>query len=392
MKILIHMGDAYPDSSPDAERMRTFYEVFKQKGHEVSILAPTYEKNQKAVSDVFYCKTPSLKDKSSLNRLLNQIGFGFSSFSRSFDIGDVDVVITSCPPALISPFGWLIAKFKRAKLVYDVRDIWPDVAWEMGSFDRKSLYSRVFAMIRNFMLKHADLVTTVSKRKVKKLRTYAPKASVMNITNGLDEDFLHNSENEALVRKYHLDDKFTCIYDGNIGLAQGLMQMMHLAKMAKERDVDAQFLLFGTGVEVKSLKEYAKENGLDNVRFAGKIPNKDIYTILKHAKICFVSLVNDKLKDSVPTKMFEALGVGCPVLLAAAGDAADILEECKLGKVVAPNDDRALWDAFLYMYHNMPEITRYRDQAREIVCTKYSRQKAAARLEAELSRRFSNVK
>lgn len=76
------------------------------------------------------------------------------------------MVITTTPPALISPFGWLIAKFKHAKLVYDVRDIWPDVAWEMGSFDRRSMYSRIFEFVRNFMLKHSDMITAVSDGKV----------------------------------------------------------------------------------------------------------------------------------------------------------------------------------------------------------------------------------
>ena len=70
---------------------------------------------------------------------------------------------------------------------------------------------------------------------------------------------------------------------------------------------------------------------MDKVFFPGRLPNVDMYTILKHSQMSFVSLVNDKLKDSVPTKMFEALGVGCPVLLAAAGDSANILNECGLG-------------------------------------------------------------
>ena len=98
----------------------------------------------------------------------------------------------------------------------------------------------------------------------------------------------------------------------------------------------------------------------------------------------FVSLVNDKLKDSVPTKMFEALGVGCPVLLAAAGDSANILNECGLGIAVKPNDKDGLWEAFSTMYRNMPEILKHREDAQRIICTKYSRQHAAEKMECEL--------
>lgn len=383
MRILIHMGDTYPNEGPNAKRMRTFYEAFREKGHEVYVLAPTYENEPVQYPDVYYCKTPPLTDKSSFNRLLNQIGFGVGSFFKSFHIGKIDVVITTTPPALISPFGWLIAKFKHAKLVYDVRDIWPDVAWEMGSFDRRSMYSRIFEFVRNFMLKHSDMITAVSDGKVEKLRGYVPKARVVNITNGLDEKFLENPDKDELVEKYHLT-RFTCVYVGNLGLAQGLMQLMYVAGKAKEKSYDVQFLLFGSGVEEKLLKDYAKEHSLDNVFFPGRLPNIDMYTILKHSQMSFVSLVNDKLKDSVPTKMFEALGVGCPVLLAAAGDSANILNECGLGIAVKPNDKDGLWEAFSTMYRNMPEILKHREDAQRIICTKYSRQHAAEKMECEL--------
>lgn len=392
MKILIHMGDSYPNEGPNAKRMRTFYEAFKDSGHQVIVMAPAYDKEMLEVTDVCYCKTPPLTDKSAINRLLNQIGFGFSSFFHSFRVGKVDIVITTAPPALISPFGWLIAKCKRAKLVYDVRDIWPDVAWEMGSFDSHSMYSRIFEFVRNFMLKHADLVTAVSKGKVRKLQGYAPKAQVIDITNGLDEKFLVNEEKPELIEKYHLKEKFTCVYVGNLGLAQGLMQIMHVAEKAKECGFKVQFLLFGSGVEENLLKGYAEEKQLDSVEFPGRLPNVDMYTILKYASMSFVSLVNDKLKDSVPTKMFEALGAGCPILLAAVGDAAEILEECGFGIAVRPNDDAALWNAFLTMYTNMSEIMEHKEQAQRLIVTKYSRQRAARLMERELSARFCHKK
>lgn len=388
MKILIHMGDTYPTEGPNAKRMRTFYEVFKEKGHDVKVLAPSYERSPIKYPDVYYCKTPPLTNKSSINRLMNQIVFGFGSLFNSFKVGKIDVVISTTPPALISPFGWTIAKFKHAKLVYDVRDIWPDVAWEMGSFDRQSLYSRIFEFVRNFMLKHSDLVTAVSDGKVKKLKDYAPKSKVENIPNGLDEKFLENPEKPELIEQYHLK-RFTCVYFGNLGLAQGLMQLMEVAKRAKAEGYNAQFLLFGSGVEEQLLKKYADENRLNNVLFPGRIPNVDMYTILKHSSMSFVSLVNDRLKDSVPTKMFEALGVGCPVLLAAVGDSANILNECQLGIAVKPNDKEALWDAFSDMYQNMPKFLRNRELAIKVIRTKYSRQKAAEKMEEVLVHYFS---
>ncbi len=391
MKILLHMGDYYQGDSPNGTRMRTFYEAFSDCGHQVRIMAPA-DRNEKERNsrEVCYCRTVALKKgKSNWNRLMNQIVFGFTSLFRSARVGKMDVVLTTSPPALISPFGWMIAKLKRAKLVYDVRDIWPDVAWEMGSFGRDSAYSRLFVFVRNFMLKHADLITAVSKGKVQKLQNYKPKADVIYITNGLDEHFLENKEKPELVYAYHLDEVFTCVYVGNLGLAQGLMQLMYVAENAKKNDMQVQFLLFGSGAEEDALKQYASEHELGNVYFPGRIPNEDVFTVLKHSSMCFVSLVNEKLTDSIPTKMYEALGAGCPVLLAAAGEAVSLLEECGLGIAASPNDKESLWGAFLGMYENMSELLDHKEQAQKIILEKYSRQKAARQLEKELTNRFA---
>ena len=376
-RIILHMGDSYPDESPCAKRMNTFYEAFIELGYQVKVLAPRLDEKQKSCGDIYYCPTFPLKKKSTINRLLNSMGFAVSSLIVSFCLGKADIVITTAPPPLISPFGWAIARLKRAKLVYDVRDIWPDVAWEMGSFDKRSVYSRVFEAVRNFMLRHSDLVTTVSLGKVKKLQSYEPRAKVIYVSNGLDEKFLQNKDNSKLVEKFNMKEHFNCVYIGNLGLAQGLRQLLSIAEKAQPTLPNVQFLLFGSGVEEGDLKQYVKEKELRNVIFAGRLPNYDMYTALKFADVSFVSLVNENLKDSVPTKLFEALGVGCPVLLAAVGDAVDVLEESKLGLAVNPNNEKGLWEAFQKIYFESDQILENKSSAQKLMCDKFSRQKIA---------------
>ena len=149
-------------------------------------------------------------------------------------------------------------------------------------------------------------------------------------------------------------------------------------------------MLFGSGVEEEALRRYAEEHKLDNVVFAGRLPNSQMFTVLKAAQLSFVSLVNDKLKDSVPTKLFEALGVGCPVLLSAAGDSADILNACKLGIAVQPNRDDDLWNAFMELYSNLDQYLQHRENARNVIMNRYSRQQAAVVLEKQLERLITN--
>ena len=391
MRVLIQMGDSYPFGSPCANRIRTFYEQFTKHGDTVKVLAPKTENRPQKVNDVTYCPNFSIRSKSSLNRLFNQMSLGISSLFLSFKAGKADVVITTSPPPLISVFGWMIAKFKRAKLVYDVRDIWPDVAWEMGSFDRNSFISKVFEFSRNFMLKHSDLVSVVSNGKKEKLQSYCPDVQIEIISNGLDEDFLETPENTSLIKKYNLNDKFTCVYVGNLGLAQGLTQLMNVAKKAHQEDLDAQFILFGSGVEENKLKEFVVQNNLDNVKFAGRIPSTDIYTVLKYSDMCFVSLVNKNLTDSVPTKLYEGLAVGCPVLLAAAGESAELVKRCKLGIAVEPYDMQNIWEAFKSFYENIDAFNEYKQYSTDVILEDYSRQKIAEKMRNVIYKLHSNT-
>ncbi len=384
------MGDRYPGDGPNAKRMSAFYEVFTRYGYEVRILAPSVEKGAAVPKNVILCPALPVKNKSTLNRMLNGISFGVSSFIVALGLGKADIVITTSPPALISPFGWVIAKCKGAKLVYDVRDIWPDVAWEMGSFSKDSVYGKVFSWIRDFMLWHADLTTTVSSGKVEKLLGYHPRGEVLEIANGFDTHFLENQDMPEIVEEFRLNEIFTCVYVGNLGLAQGLEQLLYVAQKAKEERLSVQFLLFGNGVAEKDLKQYTRQQDLDNVYFPGRLPGEKIYTVLRHAKMSFVPLVNERLKDSIPTKMYEALGTGCPVLLAAAGDAVEILEESGFGIAVRPNDKEALWDGFYRMYRSMDGIMQNRERAQRLMSTKYSRQSSAEKMAEELNLRYGN--
>lgn len=385
MRILIHMGDPYLIDNPCTKRMRAFRDEFITNGYEVSIMAPKTA-GIEAVDFVTYCPTIPLKKKTTLYRLLNSLCFAISSVFCSLKLGKVDVVITTCPPPLINLAGWLIAKIKRSKLIYDVRDVWPDVALEMGSIKEDSLYCRVFAFIRDFMLKHSNITIAVSPGKVKKLQEYRDSCICTDILNGFDNKFLDNEVNPAIVERFSGNVKFKCAYIGNLGLAQGLRQLLYIAEKAQQEKISAEFYLYGSGAEENELKQYVAENNIENVFFEGRLPNSDMFSVLKSVDISFVSLVNGNLKDSVPTKLYEALGVGCPVLLAAEGDSADILRESTLGVAVKPNDEIELWNGFRDLYENIDKYRERKVYAQKLMQGKYSRQAASVKMMREIEK------
>lgn len=399
MRILIHCDEYYPTAQACAYRMQVFADTFTALGDEVTVITSSANKaNGKFDTNarkerILYSSAIRMKKKTTLMRMLNNLSFGITSVFTAVRAGRADVVLTTSPPPLVSIPGWIIAKCKRAKLVYDVRDIWPDVALEMGSFKENSFFCKVFRRITGFMYKHADIVTTVSPGKVEKIRGHvssrpgrksgpAHTDKVWLVGNGFDESILKSELDQTVVEKYDLDKKFTCVYIGNIGLAQGLGALLEIAAKTKHKEV--QFLCFGMGAEKEMLEQRVKEEGLVNVKFCGVIEHGKVFSLLSHAKLSFVPLKNSNMKDSVPTKIYEALGIGCPVLLVAEGDSADIVDESRFGRHVSPDETGKLVEVFDDMIDHYDELTAHKDEAVRLMREKYSRQKIAAELEKRL--------
>ena len=87
-------------------------------------MAPAIKRIEKD-AEVTYCFTVPLRKKNVFYRLANGLSFAVSSVCSLRKAGKIDIVLTTTPPALISMAGWVMAKIKHARLVYDVRDIWP---------------------------------------------------------------------------------------------------------------------------------------------------------------------------------------------------------------------------------------------------------------------------
>lgn len=347
MRVLF-LADSYrPARSACANRVAVLVKAMEDAGIDVQVLASSDSllgepNNYVAPNNVTYFKTFPLHEKTLINRIKNNFGGRRASMRAAKDMGDFDIVVCTTPPLILTASAIAIARAKHARLVFDVRDIWPDVAYEMGSFTSKSFYGRFFEHVACKAYEAADLVVSVSPGKVAKLATRVPGRRVVLVPNGIDESFLDNEENPALVTSLRLHEDPICAYVGNIGLAQGLGTLLDIAKVRP----DVRFLLFGEGADRARLETRVRSEAIDNVEFCGSIDAQGVYTVLHHAVMSFVPLVSSRLRDSIPTKMYEALACGCPVLLAAEGDAANLLDECGLGAHAAPEDTEALLGAF----------------------------------------------
>lgn len=373
------------EGGPCTHRIDSFASYLSNNGHDVVVLTGKHNKkkeydNLERDYKILYAPILALGKKKNIYRLIEQLSFSFFSFFYGvFKLKKADYFVTTCPPPLISSTGYYLSKIKKAKLIYDIRDIWPDVALEMGSFSKTSIYYKLLNNIAKKIYKRADYITTVSPGKVDKINKYCGNSNkVWYVPNGLDDNFLDFSEDKTIIQKYNLKDKFTISYVGNVGLAQNLDILVELAQKNIDKK-DVQFLIFGDGAYREQLTLKVNKLGLNNIKVAGRIDYKDVYSIIKYSKVSFVSLKNMQMIDSIPTKMFDALGLGCPVLLYAKGDSAQILKESNLGE--SAENFNELCSKFDKIYNNYESYIKHSKNCIRYILDNYSRKKIAQKLE-----------
>lgn len=379
-RVLIVCEHFPPALDACAKRMGVMAQELLKRGYDVHVLASeTSLDNAKEYSELpsYLHLYPAfrMEKKTVINRLRNNLSEKSGSLRIAATLGRFDVVVVTSPPLLLALSGITIARKAHARLVFDVRDIWPEVAYQMGSFAEGSIYGKVFRTIADRAYKAASLITTVTPSKVATIKSLLSSASANKVVlaqNGLDLDFLELAEREELVTQYELDQDPPCVYIGNLGLAQGLSSLLDIAS----RFPHIRFLLFGSGAEEQLLRDRIDGEALTNVRLCGRVDDRGVKTLLRHARCAFVSLKNSEMVDSIPTKLYEALGCGCPVVLAAAGDSVDVLNDCELGLAAAPENLDAIAEAFSDVVSR--EWTLEEKLHSELVVrNRYSRQAAA---------------
>lgn len=370
--------DSYrPNGDAPANRAYAFASFFNEKDFETNIVTIGNTNSKETIdgSNVYRIKDKyHFKSKNIINRLLDNFTYylGLKKFYKKHksEINN-SFVMLSVPeyiPSLISK------KLKKAgcTLIADVRDIWPEVAVEMGSFKKGSIMYRIFYKISQKLYKNADYISTVSEKKFEYLKSINDgkyKDKVIYIGNGYDLTTKDVKINRELFEKNNLTDKQVISYVGNVGKAQHLDILLDYA-IAKK---DLTYVIAGVGSDLDRLSNKYKE--ISNVIFLGKVSKEDAVSITRQSYASFIPLASDKMINSVPTKLFESLGLGIPVLLVANGESCEILDKCKLGLHIKASESSKIPSLFEDLLKNYKKIVSNKDLSIKIIEEEYSRQK-----------------
>lgn len=296
---------------------------------------------------------PQYTDAHSKRRALNWFFFAWRLQGLANFLTTPDVILYSSP----SPIGFLgaerLANQVKARLLFEVRDIWPLTLTEIGGYSTTHPFIRLMQWIEDHAYRRADAVVSNLKNAVEHMVERGMSREKFTwIPNGfsLDEVALKVPLADSVWQQLP-QDKFIVGYTGTLGVANALDTLIMAAeKLCNHTEI--VFVLVGGGKEKVILQEMVSNKGLDNIIFIEPIPKVQIQAMLSHFDACYIGWLNDELYrfGIGANKIPEYLYSGKPVLHAYSG-ACDPVTEYDSGIQISAENADLLAKAVLQLYH-----------------------------------------
>jgi glycosyltransferase involved in cell wall biosynthesis len=318
-------------------------------------------------------------------RLLNHVSFTVSALYGAPFAGRPDVLVVETPPLFLGLTALALSRLWRVPYVLNVADPWLASAVEMGVL-RNRLAIALGRALEKLLYTTATRITTVTRGMYQGfLREGVPKRKLALVTNGVDTTFFRPDAPgaAALRRRLELGERFVVLYAGTHGLTQGLETVLAAARQLVD-DGRTLFLFVGEGAEKARLQELARD--LPNVRFLPNQPKDAMPDLLAAADACVVPLRDLPLfRGALPSKMFEAMAAGRPLIMAVPGEAAALTWRARAGLCVPPEQPAALAAAVARLRDDPVLRRALGANGRAYVCAYYARERIAAQYEAVLA-------
>jgi glycosyltransferase involved in cell wall biosynthesis len=264
-----------------------------------------------------------------LSFMATSLLFGLPRLERT------DVVIASSPTLFSALSAWLISRVQKVPFVMEVRDLWPEAIVDLGLMRRDSPSVRLLQRLANFLYVQAARVVVVTESFADRLAEQGvPRAKLAVIPNGADTHLFTPTMHVSAARQtLGLDGQFVIAYVGSHGLSHGLEVVLDAAAIQP----DVTYLLVGDGADRDRLVSERDRRQLRNVVMRPSVPKDEVPALYSAADACLVPLRDVPIFDSfVPSKLFEVLAAGRPVIGAVRGEARDILARSGGALLVEP--------------------------------------------------------
>ena len=371
MRILFLTDNFPPEVNAPASRTFEHCREWVRAGHQVTVITgvPNFPRGkvyegyrnklwQSEVMDsirVIRVWTYIAANKGFVKRILDYVSYMASATIGSFFVRKPDLVVATSPLLFTAMAGCMVGGMRRIPFVFELRDMWPESIKAVGAM-KNSLAIGFFEKIEMLLYHKAAKIVSVTEsfRNILIRRGIDPH-KIDVVTNGVDlSRFSPMPKDKKLVRKYGLEDKFVAGYIGTHGMAHSLETILDAAdRMQKTDDDKFRFIFLGDGARKKELIERAAKMGLDNVIFIDSVPKEEVVRYWSLLDVSIIHLKKIPLFTTViPSKLFECMGMGIPVLQGVAGESAGIVEREGCGLVFEPENAEDLSKKLISLKNN----------------------------------------
>jgi colanic acid biosynthesis glycosyl transferase WcaI len=332
-----------PEPGAGALRVRSLVEALAAAGNEVTVVTsfPSFPKGA-----FLEPRRPAIRvernGRVKIVRLFSLLVWGMpgarlvhwvsAALSASFYLTvtreHYDVIVISSPPITLALPGLVAAARHRARLVVDVRDVYPDIGIAMGVWKPNTFIVRVLDFVVRRLYRRANLIVAVTPTGVKQIARHGVDASRIVLARNASE---RTPKLQDVPRR---GNGFTAIYAGDLGLSTDVDVLADAATLVAHDGITIEII--GDGAQRGRLGERVQREGIDNLRLKGSFSRPEALAMVASADISIIPL-RKGLTESVPTKLYDSLSVGCPVVVAAEGEAIE--EGSSLGAFCTPAGD-----------------------------------------------------
>ena len=390
MNILFLTDNFPPETNAPATRTHEHARQWVAAGHQVTVLTnvpnfpagrvfPGYRnklRQREAMDGIRVVRvwTYVTANEGFFRRSLDYFSFGVTGVIGGIFLPTPDVIVATSPQIFTALGACILAWIKRRPFVFELRDLWPDSIVAVGAM-REGPLLRTLRRIEYWLYRRAAKIVSVTNSFKRILVANGiPQGKIAVIRNGVDlEAFAPGPKPVELARRLGLEGKFVAAYVGTIGMAHGLDVLLAAAEHLRDRG-DLAFVLVGTGAERARLEQEAKRRGLDRVIFVGPVDKAEVK---RYWRLCDLALV--LLKDApvfhhvIPSKIFEAMGTGRPIVLGVRGESEELLKEAGAGIAIPPENSQALAEGILRIMDSPALCRDMGASGRRFVETKFDR-------------------
>jgi glycosyltransferase involved in cell wall biosynthesis len=288
-------------------------------------------KEPKENLNIYTTNTDYTNNMPALRRIYAFFHYVIKATFKGLLIKQVDLIFATSTPLTIGIPAVVLSKLKGKKLIFEVRDVWPDVPIELGYIKNKFMI-KILKLFETWIYKNSSHIIVLSSGMYENLRKKGVSAEKMTIIENISNLYLFDQIKDTN-KPENLINKFICIHPGTMGPVNGLDFILDTAKIIKNLDTEIVFLLIGKGKKKESLQNRVTKEEITNVIFQDIMPKKDVVKLIKSSNIGIMCVDNSYkiLEDNSANKFFDFLAAGLPVLINYRGWQKEAIETNECG-------------------------------------------------------------